>query len=100
MFVTEEDGEQNGNDQGVAGEGKPDALPVEGPISQDKVPVDDDAAEAAAKEGSETVGHHHEKALRAGADFRIALCFHKNGTRNIEEIKGHPVNDAGKDYHP
>lgn len=94
MLMPEEYDEEDYHHQGITRKGEPDPLPVEYAASQGKVFVNHDPAYPAAKESTEAVSHHHEQALAAGTYVRSTLGLNEEGTRDIEEIKGHTVNDA------
>ena len=67
VFMTEKDGEQNSHYQCVNGESEPYPVPILSLVGG-KVMVDNITAYLAAQESTNSVGHHHEHPLRAGAD--------------------------------
>ena len=63
VLVLEEDGEQNGNQQGVSRKAEPDIMPVFAALRGEEM-IDQVAAGQASENSANTVGHHHEQALR------------------------------------
>ena len=75
-------------------------MPIEFTGTYREILIDNDSTDPASQECPDTVRHHHEEPLGACPDGRIALGFDIDGTGNVKEIKSHPVNKAGEDYHP
>ena len=50
--------------------------------------------------GTEPVGHHHEQSLRTRTDGSIRFLIDKQGTRNVEEIERHTIDEHREDEHP
>lgn len=49
---------------------------------------------------TQTIGHHHEQSLRTTAYADVRLLVDKQGTRDIEKVESHPVNQHGQDKQP
>lgn len=95
MFVSEDQGKDKTEDEGVAGEDEPDVVPVLDAVGVCEM-IYDPAAADAAEIGAETIGHDHEEALGAGPDGDGRFFFDEQRTGDVEEIEGHAIDDHGK----
>lgn len=91
MLVLKQHNEGKSQDQRIASEKQLHGLPVGNPFNGKVLHhfADHHPARYAAK----TVGHHQERPLSAGADFRTNLFFHEHRTRDIEEVEGAAIHD-------
>lgn len=67
MLVLKQDRKQDGNNECVSSKCQPNVMPVLTRFGCEKM-IDQVAARQAAEDGADTIGHHHEQALRRGAD--------------------------------
>ena len=108
VFVLEEDGEKNGNYQGVAGEDEPHGRPAASAFNADEeaslVPctefVHDGLCAQGTDSGTETVGHHHEQSLCRRADARVGFLVHKQRAGDVVKVKGKAIYNHGEDDGP
>ena len=60
MFISKYKRKNDSDNQGIAGKTKPYAVPVFGMIGKGEKLIDQDAAGKTAKQGAESVNHHHK----------------------------------------
>src|SRR5690606_4543556 len=100
VAMLEQRHEHDGHRQRVQGEGHPDAVPVLGAVGGGEPAVDHPAADRAAEDRADAVGHQHEQPLRAGPDPRVALLLDEQRAGDVEVVEGNAVDDAREDDHP
>ena len=95
----EDQGEGNAYHQRKGSEDEPAGLPFT--YQETVLPVtetvDDLTSGQRTDSGTQTVGHHHEQALGRSLDAGFAFLIDIDTTRNIEEVEGNTIDDAGKD---
>ena len=96
VLVLEQDGEEDGDHEGIAGEDEPGLRPVGGRIEH-VARVNHGAGGEGTDRGAEAVGHHHEQSLRAGADVPAGALLNIERTRDVEEVERDTVDDAAED---
>ena len=55
------------------------------------------AGDEGAQRGADAVGHEHEQALCRGARLNVRLLVNVDAAGDVEEVKGHAVDDAAED---
>src|SRR5690606_8968667 len=83
--------ERDRHRQRVEREGHPDAVPVLASVGGGEPAVDHPAADRAAQDRADAVGHQHEQALRARPDAGVALLLDVERAGDVEEVEGHAV---------
>ena len=97
----EQQGEEHADDQREAGED----IPAGGPVAYQiaviplAVVVHNLAGSQGADGGTDAVGHHHEQSLGRRLDGRLTLLVDEDASRDVEEVEGDTVDDAGEDEH-
>jgi len=94
VLVPEYKGEDEAQQQGIAGKDEPDACPVLDAIHGEM--IHDPACAPGAQPGADAIGHDHEQPLSAGPDPNGRFPFDEQGAGDIEKVKGHAVYDHGE----
>lgn len=76
VFVFEQNGKSNRNNQGIRSKSQPDTMPI--PYTTvSKKSIYYLTADDSAKESAKTIGHHHEQSLGTGTNLGIGSGFDK-----------------------
>ena len=107
MFILKKYGKQDSHNQSVGCKYIPTGVPpgydlLSGGRFRQSVhkTVDDGLSRQRPYGSAQTVGHHHEQPLRTAAYADVRLLVDKQGTRHIEKVESHPVNQHGQDEQP
>ena len=91
MFVFEQTHERHGQNQRIAGENQPHALPVGDAVNG--IHFNHFPAGHTAEDAAKAVGHHQEHTLRTGADFWFNFFLHEHRTGDVEEVESASVDN-------